>query len=125
VAGCAGDRPLMLDAYQLQIEHNLLSETLFEALILAGVVVLLWNRRPSLRALASRLPARRRGQRPRGRTPAGRAGGALRRAGESGGWRRVGRAAVLTTAFALPVLGYGAYFSAVAGKIGLTTRTRA
>jgi len=36
--------PVLLDAYQIQIEQNILSETLFEALILAGVVVLLWKR---------------------------------------------------------------------------------
>ena len=36
--------PVLLDAYQLQIEQNIMSETLFEALILAGVVLLLWKR---------------------------------------------------------------------------------
>ena len=114
--------PLMLDAYQLQIEHNLLSETLFEALILAGVVVLLWNRRPSLRALAVggfllgvAVSVRAVG------LPLVAPAALFAALASPGGWRRVGRAAVLTTAFALPVLGYGAYFSAVAGKIGLTT----
>src|SRR5262249_2622762 len=36
--------PVLLDAYQLQIEQNIMSETLFEALILAAVVLLLWKR---------------------------------------------------------------------------------
>ena len=114
--------PLMLDAYQLQIEHNLLSETLFEALILAGVVVLLWNRRPGVWALA--------------------VGGFLLGVSVSvrsvglvvvvpavlfalwagaGGWSRLRRAAIVAVAFALPVAGYVAYFSAVSGTVGLAT----
>ena len=36
--------PVLLDAYQLQIEQNIMSETLFEALILGAVVLLLWTR---------------------------------------------------------------------------------
>lgn len=114
--------PVLLDAYQLQIEHNLLAETLFEALILAGVVVLLWNRRPSVRALvvagvllgvsvsvrSVALPVV---------VPAALFAALVSPAG----WRRLGRAAVLTAAFALPVLGYVAYFSAVSGTVGLAT----
>ena len=114
--------PVLLDAYQLQIEHNLLSEAVFEALILAGVVVLMWNRRPRFWALvvgglllgisvsvrSVSLPVV---------VPA-----ALFAAWASPvGWRRLGRAAVLTAAFALPVLGYVAYYSAVAGTVGLAT----
>ena len=44
--------PVLLDAYQLQIEQNIMSETLFEALILAAVVLLLWTRPPPIAALA-------------------------------------------------------------------------
>jgi hypothetical protein len=44
--------PVLLDAYQLQIEQNIMSETLFEALILAAVVLLLWKRPLTLRVLA-------------------------------------------------------------------------
>ena len=43
--------PILLDAYQLQIEQNVMSETLFEALLVGGMLALLWNRRPSTRAL--------------------------------------------------------------------------
>jgi glycosyltransferase involved in cell wall biosynthesis len=43
--------PVLLDGYQLQIEQNVLSDTLFEAFIVAGVVVLAWSRRPGLRRL--------------------------------------------------------------------------
>ncbi|HWW43482.1 MAG TPA: hypothetical protein VN180_00255, partial [Acidimicrobiia bacterium] len=41
--------PVLLDAYQIQIEQNIMSDTLFEALIVAGTVVLLWRRPPSRR----------------------------------------------------------------------------
>lgn len=47
--------PILLDGYQLQIEQNILSDTLFQALILAGLAALLWHGRaatPSPRAVA-------------------------------------------------------------------------
>ena len=43
--------PVLLNAYQIQIEQNVLAETLFEVLIVAGVVALLWNPEPKLTAL--------------------------------------------------------------------------
>jgi hypothetical protein len=47
--------PVLLDGYQLQIEQNILSDTLFQALILAGLAALLWHgpaATPSPRAIA-------------------------------------------------------------------------
>jgi hypothetical protein len=38
--------PVLLDAYQVQIEHNIMSDPLFEAMIVAAVVVLAWPDRP-------------------------------------------------------------------------------
>jgi hypothetical protein len=114
--------PLMLDAYQLQIEHNLLSETLFEALIVAAVVVLLWRRRSTWSALA--VGGLLLGVSVSVRTvglPLVAPAALFAALASPGGWRRLGQAAVLTAAFALPVVGYGAYFSAVAGRIGLST----
>lgn len=38
--------PILLDAYQLQIEQSIMPDTAFEALIVAGLVCLLWQPRP-------------------------------------------------------------------------------
>jgi 4-amino-4-deoxy-L-arabinose transferase-like glycosyltransferase len=40
--------PVLLDAYQLQIEQSIMPDTAFEVLIVAGLVLLLWQRRPAL-----------------------------------------------------------------------------
>ena len=111
--------PILLDAYQIQIEQNIMSDTLFEALAVAGVVALLWQRPPSRRALI--------------------AGGLL--LGIAVEVRTVGivlvipavlyvvwttphglrwrRALGLVAAFAVPVVIYASYFSAVSGSAGL------
>jgi hypothetical protein len=39
--------PVLLDAYQLQIEQNVMPDVMFEALIVAGLVALLWRTTPS------------------------------------------------------------------------------
>jgi hypothetical protein len=39
--------PVLLDAYQLQIEQNVMPDVMFEALLVAGVVALLWRSTPS------------------------------------------------------------------------------
>ncbi|HEY6319819.1 MAG TPA: glycosyltransferase [Acidimicrobiia bacterium] len=111
--------PVLLDAYQIQIEQNIMSDTLFEALIVAGVVVLLWQRPPTRRALIAAglilgiavavrtvgivlvVPAALYAVMT---TPAG-----LRRR------RTLG----LVAAFAVPVLLYASYYSAVTGSPGL------
>ena len=99
--------PVLLDAYQLQAEQTLMPDVLFEALIVAGIVVLAW--------------------RPRGTVWLVLAGGLIlgaaapvRQVGEililpalcyvlvaAGGWRRaLGHAGLLCAAFAVPVLAY-------------------
>jgi hypothetical protein len=39
--------PVLFDGYQLNIEQQVLSETLFEALLVGACAALLWNRRPT------------------------------------------------------------------------------
>lgn len=43
---CLAVAPLLLDGYVIAIEHYLLAESLFIALLAAGVVLLLWRERP-------------------------------------------------------------------------------
>ena len=38
--------PVLLDAYQVQIEQNIMPDVMFEVLIVAGLAALLWNRTP-------------------------------------------------------------------------------
>jgi hypothetical protein len=40
--------PVLLDAYQLQLEQLVMPDVLFEALLVAGLVLLLWRARPRL-----------------------------------------------------------------------------
>jgi hypothetical protein len=99
--------PVLLDAYQLQAEQSIMPGTWFEALIVAGLAILLW--------------------RPQTSWPAAVAAGAVlgtsaivAQVGEAlilpaviyllvagGGWHQaVGKAAALGAAFALPILAY-------------------
>jgi hypothetical protein len=45
--------PVLLDAYQLQIEHNIMSDALFEAMTVAALAVLAWPARPGWRHAAA------------------------------------------------------------------------
>jgi hypothetical protein len=97
--------PVLLDAYQLQLEQTVMPDILFEALMVAGIVVLLWRNRPPLWALAV----------------AGLLLGATAPMWQPGeililpaviyaaimatGWRaRVGHAALIAVAFAIPII---------------------
>lgn len=111
--------PVLFDAYQLNIEQHVLSETLFTLLVAAGLAVLLWRSRPSFGACAG-------------------AGVLLAAAALT---RSVGlpliapalvfalmrggplRTLLLLVAFALPLVGYAAWYSTVPhGSFALTDR---
>jgi hypothetical protein len=117
--------PVLLDAYQLQLEQTVMPDVLFETMIAAGLVLLLWPR-------------------PAGRTslwPAAAGAlvlGATATVREIGGvlilpavvfalltvpgWRRrTSRAALATTCFMLPVIGYMAAAYLVTGHFGLAS----
>jgi hypothetical protein len=102
--------PILLDAYQLQIEQNIMSETLFEALILAGVVLLLWKRPLTFPVLAI-------GGVLLGLSATVRAVGVtlvipavvFALVAGRGGWPRILRAAVIGVAFVAVVGAYGSY----------------
>jgi hypothetical protein len=99
--------PVLLDAYQVQIEQTLMPDVWFEALIVAGLAILLWWptvgwRRAALAGVVLGTSA----------TVAQVGEALLLPAGIfllslGGGWRRAaGRAAVLCVAFALPIMAY-------------------
>jgi hypothetical protein len=114
--------PVLLDAYQLQIEQNILSETLFETIVLAAVVVLVWDRCPSRWSLAA-------GGVLFGAACAVRVVGlpmvvpaaAYAAWASPRGWARLGRAALVTAAFAVPVAAYAGYYTSATHRIGFTS----
>jgi hypothetical protein len=113
--------PVLLDGYELQTEQTIMPDVWFEALIVAALVLLLWQPRPRPRAIAL----------------AGIALGlsvTVAQAGEililpaaiyavvaAGSWRRaVGGAALMCVSFAVPILGYMSISDAVSGHFWLS-----
>jgi hypothetical protein len=113
--------PILLDGYQVQQEQTIMPTTWFEALIVAGLAILLWNQRTSWRAViagglvlgtsavvaqvgeALILPA------------------AIYLLAAGGGWRRaVAKAVVLIGACALPILAYCTGSFLVTGQFALS-----
>jgi hypothetical protein len=100
--------PVLLDAYQLQIEQTIMPDTLFEALIVAGIAILLWKPTISWRrvvaggiVLGTSATVAQVGE---ALIPAA---AIFVLAAAGGSWRRaVGKAALLCAACALPILAY-------------------
>jgi hypothetical protein len=112
--------PVLLDGYQLQIEQMIMPDVWFEALLVAGLVVLLWRPAPTRWfAVAVGLLFG--------------VSALFHQLGEilflpalvyllivGGGWRRVlGTSAALTAAFALPILTYCTVSQALSGHFWL------
>jgi hypothetical protein len=99
--------PVLLDAYQLQIEQMIMPDTLFEALIVAGLAILLWQPSAGWRrvvvagvVLGTSATVAQVGQ-------ALVLPAVLYVLAVRGGWRHaIGRAAALCAAFALPIVAY-------------------
>ena len=120
--------PVLLDAYQLQIEQNVLSETLFVTMIMVGLVLVVdgagrprtWDRRLLTAAAAGVLlgmavPVRLIGQ----FVVVPCAVYLLFEAGRR--WsQRIVAAGLFAALFALPVLAYMAYFQSWTGDFALT-----
>ena len=106
--------PVLLDAYQLNAEQTIMPDVLFEALVVAGLVLLLWQRRPGLflvilggLALGASAPVRQVGE-------ALIAPALVYVVLAAPGWRRkIVHGVALTACFALPVLGYMAYSAVI------------
>jgi hypothetical protein len=115
--------PVLLDGYQVQIEQNIMSDTLFETLVVAGIVTLAWSRRPRLWAIG--------------------VGSLLlgcvltvRNAGDAlvavvlifplvavRGWRRkIAAFVVAAVGFAMPVVAYAKYYETRSGQFGLSSQ---
>lgn len=113
--------PVLLDAYQLQIEQNIMSETLFQALILGGLVLLLWRRPVAFPALAIAGALF-------GLSATVRVVGAVLIVPAiafalvvgPGGRQRLIRVATIALAFAVPVGGYAAYYWIRSGDVGFS-----
>jgi len=106
--------PVLLDAYQLNAEQTIMPDVLFEALLVAGIVLLLWQRRPALGliilaglALGASVPVRQVGEVLI--VPA-----LVYVLAASQGWRtRLLNGAALTFCFVLPVVGYMSYSAVI------------
>jgi hypothetical protein len=106
--------PVLLDAYQLNAEQTIMPDVLFEALLVAGIVLLLWQPRPALAlvilgglALGASAPVRQVGEALIG--PA-----LIYVLAAAQGWRtRLLHGAALTFCFALPVVGYMGYSAVI------------
>ncbi len=113
---------VLLDAYQIQIEQNVLSEALFEALVLTTVVLLLWVPRPNLWALVAsgvvlgvavtvRIVA----------LPLVVPAVLFAAVVSPPGWSRLWRGGALALAFAIPLATYVGYYYSAVDEVGLTT----
>jgi hypothetical protein len=117
--GALGVVPILLDGYQLNIEHQIMSETFCQLFAVLGVVILAWRERPPATAVAG-------------------AGGCIALSGLTRfpglavivaaaayvlvrklGWLRIG---ALALGFLLPLLAYGIWFRTQSGSTGITNR---
>jgi hypothetical protein len=129
--------PVLLDAYQLQLESTIMPDVLFETLIAAGLVLLLWRRTASARLVAAGalllgtaatvreigavlvVPVVVFAACTSAAAAAGTCTSAAAAAGGKGTRRRAGRAALAAGCFAVPVLGHMTGMFVAGGHFGL------
>jgi hypothetical protein len=117
--------PVLLSAYQIQIEHLLLSDMLFTVLVTAAVVGVLWWPIPPtwMWALAGLLLAAADLTRSAG-LPLLLAFVAYL-ASRFRGWQSLAAVLAMSAAFAVPLLGYAQWFDNTHGRFELTSSTGA
>ena len=118
--GALAVAPVLLDAYQLQMEQMIMPDVWFEALIVAGLAVLLWKPVASLpfAAVAGLILGTSATVRQVGELLVAPA--VLYLLAARGGWRRtLTRSAALIVACALPILAYSAISDARTGHFWL------
>jgi hypothetical protein len=106
--------PVLLDAYQLNAEQTIMPDVLFEALLVAGIVLLLWRPRPGIfliigggLVLGASAPVRQVGE-------ALIAPALIYVVAAAPGWRKkLLHGTVMTVCFALPVVGYMSYSAVI------------
>lgn len=106
--------PVLLDAYQLNAEQTIMPDVLFEVLLVAGIVLLLWRPRPGLGlivlgglALGASAPVRQVGE-------ALIVPALIYVLAAAQGWRtRLLHGVAMTACFALPVVGYMGYSAVI------------
>ncbi|MQA16795.1 MAG: glycosyltransferase [Pseudonocardiaceae bacterium] len=119
--------PVLFDAYQLQIEENIMSDVWFQALLVGTIWVLTWRGQPTPRhaAAAGLLLGLAVIVRLVGVALLLPAVAYLIVAGSRwvnrAGWRRIGlRAVALTAGFAVVIVSYAGYYKASTGQWGLS-----
>ena len=120
--------PVLLDGYQLDLEQTVMPDVLFETMIVAGLLLLVWPRRPG-QDQPNRLRPIAAGALVLGATTTVREIGAVLIVPTvafallaTPGWRRrTGRPALATTCFALPVLAYMTAAYLFTGHFGLAS----
>ncbi|MHB1595803.1 MAG: hypothetical protein ACYCO9_04305 [Streptosporangiaceae bacterium] len=117
--------PVLLSASAVQLEHFLLSDTLFDLLVMAAVALIGWWRQPPVwaHAVAGLLIAAATLTRSEG-TPLLIAF-VIYLIARFSGWRTLIGIALLGVSFAVPVAGYAAWYEQVHGRFELTSSTGA
>ncbi|GAC1408772.1 MAG: hypothetical protein NVSMB57_00540 [Actinomycetota bacterium] len=111
--------PILLDGYQVNIEHFVMAETVFDALVVGALLLLTWRTKPKtwVCGIAGVLMAFATLTRAAGIALIVVAGAyaVMRRFG----WVRV---LALTAAFAIPLVGYATWFQATNKRLALTSK---
>jgi hypothetical protein len=116
--------PLLLDSMQLVVEQYVMSDILFQALVLAACLLLLWKRRPGVPLLLAAGAALGVAATVRGAGILLLAPAAVTALALAAGWRRAGLLlAALGLGFALPVGAYMAGYHHQHGQYALTNAT--